>query len=73
MILPLCVEVLCLVFVMHFLVYLIVLQRPRRGREGWLSSCCHVAVSVLCLFLKVPWIGLRYVIVTFPCTTYLHL
>ena len=22
-----------------------------------LSSCCHVAVSVLCLFLLVPWIG----------------
>ena len=27
-----------------------------------LNYFCHVAVSVLCLFLIVPWVGLQYVI-----------
>ena len=27
-----------------------------------LSSCCHVAVCVLCLFLVIPWVGLQRVI-----------
>ena len=32
---------------------------------------CAVAVSVLCLFLTVPWAGLQSVIVGFPGHTYL--
>ena len=32
-----------------------------------------MAVSVLCLFLTVPWIGLQSVIVTFPGNTHLLL
>ena len=28
-----------------------------------LSSLCHVAVSALCLFLKVPWVGLSLICV----------
>ena len=31
-----------------------------------LSSCCHMAVSVPCLFLAVSWVGLQCVIVAFP-------
>ena len=31
-----------------------------------LSHGCLVTVNVLWLFLTVPWIGLRYVIVVFP-------
>ena len=37
-----------------------------------LSSCCRVAVDVLCIFLMVPWVGLHFVIVTFPGHTHLH-
>ena len=43
---------------------------PLRKRELvallLLSSDCHVAVSVLCLCLMVPWIGLQCVIVVVP-------
>ena len=35
-------------------------------RESWLSSWCLVAVSVLCRFLAVLWVGLWSVIVLFP-------
>ena len=31
-----------------------------------LSSIGHAAVSVLCLFLMMPWVSLQYVIVAFP-------
>ena len=34
---------------------------------------CHVAVSVLCLFLAVTWVGLLSVIVPFPGHTHLLL
>ena len=37
----------------------------------WLSSWCLVAVSVLWLFLMVPWVGLQCVIVVFPHHTHL--
>ena len=36
-----------------------------------LCSCCGVAVSVLCLFLTVPWNDLWSVIVAFPGHTHL--
>ena len=35
--------------------------------------CCRVAVSVLCLFLTVPWVGLCSVIVEITGHTYTHL
>ena len=31
----------------------------------------HVTVTVLCLFLTMPWVGMQCVIVTFPGHTYL--
>ena len=31
-----------------------------------LSSCWRVAVSIICFFLTVPWVGLQCVIVIFP-------
>ena len=36
-------------------------------------SECHVVVIVLCLFLTVPWVGLKYVFVAFPGHTHLLL
>ena len=30
-----------------------------------LSSCCHMAVTVICLFLAVSWVGLQCVVVAF--------
>ena len=31
----------------------------------------HVTVSILCLFLAVPWVGLQCLIVAFPSHTHL--
>ena len=31
-----------------------------------LRSCCHVVVSLLCLFLAAPWVNLWLAIVPFP-------
>ena len=36
-----------------------------------LSFCCHVAVSGLCFFLTVPWVGLQCVIGAFPGHTHI--
>ena len=36
----------------------------------YLFPRCHVAVSVLCLFLTVPWVGLQCVSVAFLGHTY---
>ena len=36
------------------------------GWLRWLSTCCHVTDSVVCLFLVVPLVGLQCVIVAFP-------
>ena len=36
------------------------------------AGCFSLLVSdVLCLFLAVPWVGLKYVTVSFPCQTQL--
>ena len=53
---------------MQYLMSLLVLQSSRwLGKISvcftfinWLSSCCHVAFSILCLFLMVPWVGLQF-------------
>ena len=37
-----------------------------------LSSCCHLAVSVLCLFLKIPWVGLQCVVESFLIHTHTY-
>ena len=37
----------------------------------WLSSQCYVTVSVLWMFLMMPWFGLQCVIVIFPDHTHL--
>ena len=31
-----------------------------------LSSCCHVVVSAMCLFLAVHWVGLHFMVVAVP-------
>ena len=51
-------------FVVQYLVsFLVSNHLTRAERAGCLY---HVAVSVLCLFLMVPWIDLQCVIVVFP-------
>ena len=35
-------------------------------------DCCCVTVCVLCLFLAMPWVGLRSVIITFSGHAHLH-
>ena len=66
---------MCLCFVMHYVVYFLVLQSSRRARELvpllLLSYGCLVTVNVLWLFLSVPWVGLQFVIVVFPDYTHL--
>ena len=47
--------------VMQYLVSFLVLQSSRR----------LVAVSVLCLFFPMPWLGMQCVIVVFPGHTHL--
>ena len=37
-----------------------------------LSFGCLVTVNVLWLFLRMPWVGLQFVIVVFPGHTQLH-
>ena len=55
---------------MQYFVSFLVLQLSRCGRESWLfdllSSGCHVAVIVLCLFLKVPLVRPWCVVVVIP-------
>ena len=49
-------------------------RQRERERAGCLtlSFCwCHVAVSILCYLLMVPFDRLQYVIVVFPCHTHL--
>ena len=38
----------------------------RAGSFTLLVFRCHVVVSVLCLFLTLPWVGLQCMSVTFP-------
>ena len=38
-----------------------------------LSSWCHVAVIVLCLFLMVQWVGKQCVTVVFPGHSHLFI
>ena len=51
---------------MQYLVSFLVCNHFNEVALLLLSSCGHLAVSVLCLFLTVPWVGLQCVIVAFP-------
>ena len=56
--------------------FIIILLRERDGKLVvllYMSSLCLVTVSVLWLFLKVPWVGLQCVIVVFPDHTHILL
>ena len=55
--------------VMQYLVSFLFLQSPRRERESLAPYCCHVDVSILCLFHTVPWVGVQCVIMAFPGRT----
>ena len=74
---PLFVGVLCLslycyaLLCIHFS-FAIMLKRKRKLVALLLLSCrCSVTINVPWLFLKVPCIGLQYVIVVFPNHTHL--
>ena len=77
---PLLVGVLCLSLIccaLHALLYVqssfaIILKRKRKLVALLLLSYnCLATVNVLWLFLMVPWLGLRCVIVVFPDHTHL--
>ena len=61
--------VFCPYFAMQYLVSFLIVHSSRRGRESLLRRCYHVAVSVMCLFLAVPWVDLQCVAVA--CFSYL--
>ena len=74
---PLFVGVLCLssfcyaLLCVHFS-FAIMLKRKRKLVALLLLSCkCIVTINFQLLFLRVPWIGLQYVIVVFPNHTHL--
>ena len=53
--------------------FAIILKRKRKLVDLLLLSYrCLVTVNVMWLFLMVPWVGLRCVIVVFPDHTHLH-
>ena len=60
----------CPCFVVQFKCPLVLQSSRDRWRCFTLYSWCHVAVSVLCLFLTVPWVGMQCVLVAFPGHTY---
>ena len=74
---PLYVGVLCLSLFWYALLYVFlcfatILTRKREMVALLLLSFrCLVTVNVLCLFLKVSWVGLQSVIVVFPDHTHL--
>ena len=62
-------------FVMHYLVFFLVLQSSWRGRESMMSyfNCLPTTyISVLWLFLTVPWVGLKCVSKELPDHYRLH-
>ena len=62
-------------FAVHYLVYFRVCNHlggeKKNGCFTLIAFQCHLTVSVLCLFLTVPWVGLQCVIVAFPGHTHL--
>ena len=53
--------------------FAIILKRKRKlVALILLSYRCIVTINVMWLFVKVPWVGLQYVIVVFPDHTHLH-
>ena len=69
---PLFVGVLCLSLFRYALLcvyssFAIILKRKRKLVALLLLSYrCIVTINALWLFLRVPWVGLQYVIVVFP-------
>ena len=69
----LCLSLLCYALLFIHSSFAIVLKRKKKLVALLLLSYrCIVIINVLWLFLKVPWVGLQYVIVVFPDHTHLH-
>ena len=77
LLLPLFMGVLCHCFLLRCFLsvlsgFAIILMGTRElAAFLWLSSECLVKISILCLFLTVPFAGLQCVTVSFP--DYIHL
>ena len=75
---PLSVGVLCLSLFCYALLFvhssfaIIVTRKRELITLLLLSFGCLVTENVPCLFLKVPWIGLQFVIVAFPDHAHVH-
>ena len=53
-------------------VFFLLLQLEERTDCFTLCACCRVTVSVMCLFLRVLWVGLWFVVVAFPGHTHMR-
>ena len=51
---------------MHYFMSILVTRKRELFALLLLSFGCHDTKNVLWLFLRVPWVGLRFVIVVFP-------
>ena len=68
----LCLSLFCITLFCVLFSFAIIMKRKRKLVALLLLSCrCIVTIKVLWLFLKVPWVGLQYVIVVFPDHTHL--
>ena len=68
----LCLSLFCYALHCAHSSFAIILKRKRKLVDFLvLSHRCIVTINVLWLFLTVPWVGLRYVIVVFPDHTHL--
>ena len=69
----LCLSLFCYAVLIAISSVEIILMKKRELVALLVTSLCLVNVSVLWLFLTVPWVGLQCVIVAFPGHTHLHL
>ena len=68
----LCLSLFCCALLCVLSSFAIILRRERELVALLLLSYgCLVTVNILCLFLAVPWVGLRCVLVVFPDHTHL--
>ena len=63
----LCLSLFCCVLLCVHSSFAVTLKRKKKLIALLLLSYrCIVTINVMWLFLKVPWVGLQYVVVVFP-------
>ena len=70
----LCLSLFCYALLCVHFRFAIILKRKRKlVALLFLSYRCIVTITVLWLFLTVPWVGLQYMVVVFPDHTHFFL